>query len=242
MTVMSCNGMSAGHGRDHACVREVNFELEAGQVMALLGPNGAGKTTLLTTLAGLLAPIGGTVEVHGEPVKSGNARAASKAGIVLVPDDRALFTGLTVAENLRLASRKGGTTVAEVIEYFPQLGERLSVSAGMLSGGEQQMLAIGRAFMQAPKVLLIDELSMGLAPVIVESLLPVIRSFVDERQAAAILVEQHVHMALGVADSALVLRHGEVTMAGSAADLAATPDVLERAYLGHSAGTDSVVF
>lgn len=103
------------------------------------------------------------------------------------------------------------------------------------------MLAIGRAFMQAPKVLLIDELSMGLAPVIVESLLPVIRSFVDERQVAAIVVEQHVHMALTAADRALVLRHGEVTMAGSAAELAGSPDVLERAYLGRAAGADSVV-
>lgn len=243
MTVtMNCDGVSAGYGRDRACVRNVSFELEAGQVMALLGPNGAGKTTLLTTLAGLLTPLGGTVEVAGRPVEPGNARTASKAGIVLVPDDRALFTGLTVTENLQLARRTGGTTVAEVIEYFPRLGERRSVAAGMLSGGEQQMLAIGRAFMQAPKVLLIDELSMGLAPVIVESLLPVIRSFVDERQVAAILVEQHVHMALTIADSALVLRHGEVTMAGSAAELAASPEVLEQAYLGRSASASSVVY
>ena len=241
-TLMSCAVVSAGYSRGQACVREVSFDLQAGQIMALLGPNGAGKTTLLTTLAGLLSPLGGAVEVEGKPVRPGNARAASISGIVLVPDDRALFTGLTVVENLQLASRKGGTTIAEVIDYFPRLGERRSVAAGMLSGGEQQMLAIGRAFMQAPKVLLIDELSMGLAPVVVESLLPVIRSFVDERHTAAILVEQHVHMALAVADTALVLRHGEVTSAGPASELAASPDALERAYFGRSAGTDSVVY
>lgn len=242
MTLMSCAAVSAGYRRGHACVREVSFDLRAGRVMALLGPNGAGKTTLLTTLAGLLSPLGGAIEVAGRPVAPGNARAASKAGIVLVPDDRALFTGLTVVENLQLARRKGGPTIAEVIDYFPRLGERRSVAAGMLSGGEQQMLAIGRAFMQAPKVLLIDELSMGLAPVVVESLLPVIRSYVDERQAAAILVEQHVHLALGVADTAVVLRHGEVTSAGPASELAASPDALERAYLGHSAGPGTVVY
>ncbi|MGW0022455.1 ABC transporter ATP-binding protein [Rhodococcus sp. NPDC003382] len=241
-TMMNCDGLSAGYGRGRACVRDVGFELRPGEIMAVLGPNGAGKTTLLITLAGLLTPLAGTVELDGVRIKPGSARTASKAGIVLVPDDRALFTGLTVTENLRLARRPGGTTIAEVIDYFPQLGERLDVSAGLLSGGEQQMLAIGRAFMQAPKVLLIDELSMGLAPVIVESLLPVIRRFVDERQVAAVLVEQHVHMALTVADRALVLRHGEVTTTGAAADLAAAPDVLERAYLGHAAGTDSVVY
>lgn len=241
-TMLTCENLSAGYSKGHACVRDVDIEVRAGEILAVLGPNGAGKTTLLTTLAGLLTPVEGSIALAGEQVKPGNARAASKAGIVLVPDDRALFTGLTVTENLRLAARTGGTTVADVIDYFPALGERLDIAAGLLSGGEQQMLAIGRAFMQAPKVLLIDELSMGLAPVVVESLLPVIRSFVDDRQIAAVLVEQHVHMALTIADSALILRHGEVTLSGSASDLVASPDVLERAYLGHAAGSDSVVY
>ncbi|MCD2113168.1 ATP-binding cassette domain-containing protein [Rhodococcus rhodochrous] len=241
-TKFSATGLFAGYGRGRPCVRDVDIELGSGQVMALLGPNGAGKTTLLLTLAGLLAPLGGSMELDGQPVGAGNARAASKAGIVLVPDDRSLFKSLTVVENLRLARRKDGPTIDEVIEYFPALGERRSIAAGMLSGGEQQMLALGRAFVQAPKVLLVDELSMGLAPVVVESLLPVVRSFADERNAAVVLVEQHVHMALSVADHAMVLRHGEVTTSGPAAELAASPHLLEQAYLGESAGADSVVF
>ncbi|MEU5844356.1 ATP-binding cassette domain-containing protein [Rhodococcus sp. NPDC047139] len=241
-TKLSATGLFCGYGRGRPCVRDVDIELHAGQVLAVLGPNGAGKTTLLLTLAGLLAPLGGSIDLDGTPVAAGNARAASKAGIVLVPDDRALFKSLTVVENLRLARRKGGPAIDEVIEYFPALGERRSIAAGMLSGGEQQMLALARAFVQAPKVLLVDELSMGLAPVVVESLLPVVRSFADDRDAAVVLVEQHVHMALSVADLAMVLRHGEVTTSGPAADLAASPRLLEQAYLGESAAPDSIVF
>jgi branched-chain amino acid transport system ATP-binding protein len=121
-----------------------------------------------------------------------------------------------------------------VIGYFPALGERIKVGAGMLSGGEQQMLAIGRALMQNPKVLLIDELSMGLAPVIVESLLPVIRRVADDKGAAVILVEQHVRLALEIADTAIVLAHGRDVLRGSATELAAEPEKIERAYLGAS--------
>ncbi|UYP17154.1 ATP-binding cassette domain-containing protein [Rhodococcus sp. Z13] len=239
---LTCTGLSAGYRRGHACVRDVSFALEPGRVMALLGPNGAGKTTLLLTLAGLLSPLGGRLDLDGAPIRTGNARLASRAGIVLVPDDRSLFTGLTVTENLRLARRKGGPTVAEVIDYFPRLGERRSIAAGRLSGGEQQVLALGRAFMQAPKVLLVDELSMGLAPVVVESLLPIVRSFADDRGTAVVLVEQHVHLALATADVATVLRHGEVTTTGPAAELAADPERLEQAYLGSAAGAGTAVF
>ncbi|KLL95552.1 branched-chain amino acid ABC transporter ATP-binding protein [Rhodococcus sp. IITR03] len=240
-TKFSATGLFAGYGRGRPCVRDVDIELGSGQVMALLGPNGAGKTTLLLT-GGIARPARWVDGTRRPTRRGGNARAASKAGIVLVPDDRSLFKSLTVVENLRLARRKDGPTIDEVIEYFPALGERRSIAAGMLSGGEQQMLALGRAFVQAPKVLLVDELSMGLAPVVVESLLPVVRSFADERNAAVVLVEQHVHMALSVADHAMVLRHGEVTTSGPAAELAASPHLLEQAYLGESAGADSVVF
>jgi branched-chain amino acid transport system ATP-binding protein len=213
--------------------------LEAGEVLALLGPNGAGKTTILLSLAGLIPSLRGTVEIDGQPVTAGNARKASKQGLVLVPDDRSLFTGLTTRENLSLGSRKGGTSVDKVLDYFPALSKRLGVAAGMLSGGEQQQLAIGRALMQDPRVLLIDELSMGLAPVIVESLLPIVRQVATDTGAAVILVEQHVALALRTADRAIVVAHGATVLDGPAQDLLADSSALERAYLGEQVANAS---
>lgn len=140
--------------------------LDTGEVLCLLGPNGAGKTTLLPTLAGLLPRPSGNVSVAGRELPAGRPRQASAAGIVLVPDDRSLFGSLTVEENLRLARRAGHIDIDAVVDYFPSLGKRFRV-AGQLSGGEQQMLALGRALVQQPWVLLIDELSMGLAPAVV---------------------------------------------------------------------------
>ena len=230
--VLTCTDVKAGYVARQPVVRKFDLSLEPGEILALLGPNGAGKTTLLMTLAGLIPALGGVVEVNGGAIKPGNARAAVKAGLVLVPDDRSLFKGLTVAENLRLAGRRGGTTVDRVLEHFPSLRKRLKVAAGALSGGEQQMLAIGRALMQDPKVLLIDELSMGLAPVIVESLMPVIRQVCDDTGAAAVLVEQHVMLALDVADTAIVLSHGFVALRDQAALLRDHEDRIEHAYLG----------
>lgn len=238
--VLECSHVDAGYSQGRPCVRGFDLALGEGEVLSLLGPNGAGKTTLLMTLAGLLPSLDGTVAIAGTVVKSGRARASSRAGLVLVPDDRALFTGLTVKQNLELARRRSGPTVSAIIEYFAPLGERLNVAAGMLSGGEQQMLAIGRALMQQPKVLLIDELSMGLAPVIVESLLPVIRRVADDSGTAVILVEQHVRLALEIADTAIVLAHGRDVLRGNAADLAADPEQIERAYLGATTAEVSV--
>ncbi|WP_067662762.1 ABC transporter ATP-binding protein [Nocardia miyunensis] len=231
-TVLGCTEVDAGYAKGRPCVRGFDLSLADGEVLCLLGPNGAGKTTLLMTLAGLLPGLGGTVTIAGTSVKPGQARAASRAGLVLVPDDRSLFTGLTVEQNLELAGKRSGPAVTDIVDYFPRLGERLGVTAGMLSGGEQQMLAIGRALMQKPKVLLIDELSMGLAPVIVESLLPVIRRVADDNGTAVILVEQHVRLALEIADTAIVLAHGRDVLRGSATELAADPEQIERAYLG----------
>jgi branched-chain amino acid transport system ATP-binding protein len=232
--ILQCSALDAGYVSGRPVVRKFDLSLEPGEVLALLGPNGAGKTTMMLTIAGIQAPLGGSIQINGEPIKPGSARAAVRAGLVLVPDDRSLFKGLTVHENLKLASSRGGTTIAKVLEYFPGLQARVKVHAGDLSGGEQQMLAIGRALMQDPKVLLIDELSMGLAPVIVESLLPVIRRVADDTGAACVLVEQHVMLALAVADTAIVLSHGDVALRGDAKDLAAHEEQIELAYLGQA--------
>jgi branched-chain amino acid transport system ATP-binding protein len=234
--VLTCSAVDAGYVPGRPVVRDVNISLEPSTVLALLGPNGAGKTTLMLTIAGLRAPLAGQIGLGGVPVRPGSPRSAVRAGLVLVPDDRSLFKSLTVTENLKLASRRGATTSIEtILDYFPELKRRVKVAAGNLSGGEQQMLAIGRALMQDPKVLLVDELSMGLAPVIVEALLPVIRRVADDTGAACVIVEQHVMLALEIADTAMVLAHGDVALHGDAKELAAKEARIERAYLGRPA-------
>ena len=180
----------------------------------------------------------GTVSVAGRELKSGRAAAASRAGLVLVPDDRALFPSLSVRDNIRAACRRRQDPSEEVLELFPALRDRWKLRAGALSGGEQQMLAVARALVQKPRVLLVDEMSMGLAPLVVEHLLPVVRRIADDSGAVVVLVEQHVGLALEVADEAIVLVHGEVVLRGSAADLLRNPDALEDAYLGGGGRTD----
>ncbi|HEV7871256.1 MAG TPA: ABC transporter ATP-binding protein [Modestobacter sp.] len=229
--VLEVRGLSAGHGTVPV-VRSLDLFAAAGTVLGVLGPNGAGKTTLLMTLAGLLPALGGEVLVDGTPLPHNRPARVNRAGVVLVPDDRALFTALTVRENLVIARRSGGPTIDDALDLFPALRPRLAVNAGALSGGEQQMLAVARALVQKPRVLLIDEMSMGLAPVIVEGLLPVVRRIADETGAVVVLVEQHVQLALEVSDRAIVLVHGNVVLSGDAATLAADPDALQAAYLG----------
>ncbi|WAC56647.1 ABC transporter ATP-binding protein [Gordonia sp. SL306] len=238
MTLLECTDLDAGYARSAPCVRDLNIAVQAGEVIALLGPNGAGKTTLLMSLAGLLPGLGGSVSVSGTVLPSGKPRAAVRAGVVLVPDDRALFRRLTAEKNLRLAIRSRGRRSAresleQVLQHFPALNSRLGVAAGQLSGGEQQMLAIARALLQRPRVLLIDELSMGLAPVVVQSILPVLRD-VAASGTAVILVEQHVRLALEVSDRALVLVHGQVRLTDDSSVLAHDLGRIERAYLGGS--------
>ncbi|GAB91423.1 ABC transporter ATP-binding protein [Gordonia rhizosphera] len=235
MTRLEISGLSTGYFRQRPCLRDVNLNVDQGELLCLLGPNGAGKTTLLLALAGLIPTFGGTVRIDGHQVRSGHPRSSVSSGLVLVPDDRALFRRLSTEQNLRLAVRERGSRtvgVEQVLEYFPALRKRLKIDAGRLSGGEQQMLAIGRAIVQRPKVLLIDELSMGLAPVIVEEILPVLRRLAETDGTAVILVEQHVHVALRVADRAAVLVHGELVLEDSARTLLDHPDRVERAYLG----------
>jgi branched-chain amino acid transport system ATP-binding protein len=228
--LLSCRSLDAGYD-GNVVVRDFDLDVAPGDVVALLGPNGAGKTTLLLTLAGLLPRLGGSVELLGEPTPNGKATAVAHRGLVLVPDDRSLFAALTTRENIALGMRKGGPDVGDMLSYFPALEPRLDVRAGMLSGGEQQMLAMARGLIQQPRVLLIDELSMGLAPVVVEALLPIVRAAADTG-ASVLLVEQHVQLALGVADRAVVLVHGEIAISAAASELLADLSVVERAYLG----------
>jgi branched-chain amino acid transport system ATP-binding protein len=229
--LFECRELTAGYGRVNI-VRPFDLAANAGTVVAILGPNGAGKTTLLSTMCGLLPRQGGTVHLAGQELKSGRAAAASRAGLVLVPDDRSLFPSLSVRDNVRAACARGVDPTEEVFELFPALRPRWKLNAGALSGGEQQMLAVARALVQRPRVLLVDEMSMGLAPMIVEHLLPIVRRIADDTGAVVVLVEQHVGLALEVADEALVLVHGEVVLRDRAAALLASPDVLEEAYLG----------
>lgn len=231
--VLETRGLGAGYGAI-SVIRSLDLSVEPGTVLGILGPNGSGKTTLMLTLAGLLRHQGGEVLLDGDALPSGRASVTNRAGVVLVPDDRALFTGLTVRQNIDIARRKGGMSWDEVGDMFPVLADRANQRAGSLSGGEQQMLAVARGLVQQPKVLLIDEMSMGLAPVIVEGLLPVVRRIADEAGVVVVLVEQHVQLALEVADQALVLVHGDAVLRGAAADLAADPSALEAAYLGDS--------
>jgi branched-chain amino acid transport system ATP-binding protein len=223
--------VTVGYGR-LVVARDVAIDVDPGEVFAIIGPNGAGKTSWLLTLAGLLAPISGTISVAGETMKLGSPRDMSRAGVVLVPDNRALFTQLTTIENLEVARRKDGLTVDGVLELFPILHSRARVRAGTLSGGEQQVLALARALVQRPRVLLIDEMSMGLAPLIIESMVATIRMVAESTDMAVVLVEQHVRVALDAADRALVMVHGDVVRRGTAAEIRADADELQRVYLG----------
>ena len=235
--ILSCRDVSAGYG-SLTVVRGFNLDAEKGSVVAVLGPNGAGKTTLMLALAGLLPRLGGEVSIDGQPLASGRPAAASRAGLVLVPDDRSLFTSLTVRENINAAApRKGAVTDEEVQSLFPGLIPRWNTRAAALSGGEQQMLAMARGLVQRPKIFLVDEMSMGLAPITVEKLLPVVRTLADSTGAVIVLVEQHVQLALEVADQVIVLVHGKIALSGPAADLANNPGRLEAAYLGAASPT-----
>jgi branched-chain amino acid transport system ATP-binding protein len=216
-------------------VRDLTLAVNAGEVVALLGPNGAGKTTTLNTIAGLLPCIGGSVRLRGEDVGGVPAHRLARRGVSLVPEGRSLFFGMTVREHLRLAEAKGSLRRDQLVELLPELQKCLDRKAGVLSGGEQQMLAVGRALVSAPRLLLVDEMSLGLAPVIVERLLPVLRRVAEDLGAGVLFVEQHVSLALEVADRAYVLSHGRLVLEGAAADLRGRRDLLRSSYLGEVA-------
>ncbi len=233
---LHCEGLHAGYAGVPA-VRDLDLSVGEGEVVALLGPNGAGKTTTLLTLSGVLKPMSGDISVCGTAVRGGRPHLAARAGVAFVPDDRSLFYGLSVRQNLRLAvaRRDADATLKQVLDYFPPLGEILDRRAGLLSGGEQQMLAVGRAMAMRPKVLMVDEMSLGLAPLVVQRMLPVVRRIADETGTAVLLVEQHVDLALEVADRALVLDRGRVVLSGSARELRDDRDLLAASYMGELA-------
>ena len=233
--LLDISGLSSGYA-GVPVVRGLDLHVDAGEVVALLGPNGAGKTTTLLTVSGLLKVLEGSVNVLGERTTFGAPHRTARRGLAHVPEDRSLFFGLTVQENLKLGLRGNRAAQSagyeEALELLPALRPLMGRRAGLLSGGEQQMLAMARALVSKPKVLLVDEMSLGLAPIIVERLLPIVRDIADRTGAGVLIVEQHVHLALEVADRAYVMSHGEIVLEGSASELIERQDLLEQSYLG----------
>jgi len=227
--MLEVRALSAGYGAAPA-VREASLDVGEGELVVVVGPNGAGKTTLINALSGLHRPVSGKIFFGGNDVARLPPHRYCDAGISLVPEGRRLFTGMTVRENLELGAYRGAAkagraeAMQRVLAVFPILRERLGQAAGTLSGGQQQMLAIGRALMARPKLLLLDEPSLGLAPAIVLEMFRVIRE-VNQDGVAVLLVEQNVAMALDLADKAYVLEEGRIELSSQ--------ERIRKAYLGH---------
>jgi branched-chain amino acid transport system ATP-binding protein len=226
--MLEARQLRVGYGAAPA-VWDVSLDVAAGELAVVVGPNGAGKTTLINALAGLHRPVSGTISFDGRDLGRLPSHRYCDAGIALVPEGRRLFTGMTVRENLELGAYRGAAkaqrarSMQRVLELFPVLREKLAQPAGTLSGGQQQMAAIGRALMARPKLLLLDEPSLGLAPAIVVEMFRIIRD-VNREGVAVLLVEQNVAMALDLADKAYVLEEGRIELS--------SPERIRKAYLG----------
>lgn len=235
MALLEINNIHVYYGAIHA-LKGISLKVEEGQIVALIGANGAGKTTTLRTISGLLHPKEGSILYNGNPLHEMKAQAIVKAGISQVPEGRRIFAPLTVMENLEmgafLRSDKEGikADLETVFHSFPRLKERTFQQAGTLSGGEQQMLAMGRALMSRPKVILLDEPSMGLSPIFVQEIFNIIKK-INSEGTTVLLVEQNARMALSIADYAYVLETGTISLEGTGAELAASEEV-QKAYLG----------
>ena len=217
-------------------IKGISFEVNDGEIVTLIGANGAGKTTTLQTISGLLKPVSGSILLEGEDITKIPAHKIVSLGLAQVPEGRRVFSQQTVLENLELGAyyRKDTEGIKEdmknVFALFPRLEERKHQSAGTLSGGEQQMLAMGRALMAKPKIMLMDEPSMGLSPLLVKEIFRIIES-INEQGTTVLLVEQNAKMALSIADRAYVIETGKITLEGTGEELAASEEV-RKAYLG----------
>ena len=232
--VLQLEALTAGYD-GAAVIRGLELHVAPGEIVAVLGANGAGKTTALRAVSGLVHPLEGVVRFGGRDLRRVSPSARARLGIAHVPDSRGLFFGLTVGEHLRLGYRGERLEASVAYRYFPALEPLRDRRCGLLSGGEQQMLAVGRALARHPRLLLLDELSLGLAPVIVESLLPVVRRYAEESGCGVVLVEQHIELALTIADRGCVLSHGEIVLRGEAEQLRANHELLISSYFGEHA-------
>ena len=235
MSLLTVDHIHVYYGAIHA-IKDVSFEVNEGEIVTLIGANGAGKSTTLNTVAGLLRPKSGSITFGGKNMLSVPAFKTVNMGMALCPEGRRIFQQMTVLENLEMGgfSRPNGeidASIADVFERFPRLKERQKQIAGTLSGGEQQMLAIARALMAQPKVLCLDEPSLGLAPIIIDEVFDRIQQLNRETGLTVLLVEQNAFLALDVADHAYVLNTGKVTLEGTGKELADNPSVQEE-YLG----------
>jgi branched-chain amino acid transport system ATP-binding protein len=230
--LLELTAVSAGYG-EAVVLSDISFSIADGQALALLGRNGTGKTTLINTVVGLTTLHAGSIKLDGHDITRSRPEARVRAGIGWSPQERNIFKSLTVEENLSAVARPGSWTLERVFEVFPRLAERRSNLGGQLSGGEQQMLAIGRALIVNPRIILLDEPLEGLAPIVVDELLEILRKVIRSERLSAIVVEQKARKILGFTDRAIILERGRVVFAGDSVELAHSPDKLA-AHLGVS--------
>ena len=235
MSMLKVENLSVHYGMIQA-VRDVSFEVNEGEVVSLIGANGAGKTTILRTLSGLVRPSAGKIQFLGKEIQKMPAQKIVAGGLSQVPEGRHVFPGLTVMENLEMGAflkknrEENQANLKKVFSRFPRLEERKNQDAATLSGGEQQMLAMGRALMSTPKLLLLDEPSMGLAPIFIQEIFDIIQD-IQKQGTTVLLIEQNANKALAISDRGYVLETGKIVLSGTGKDLASSEEV-RKAYLG----------